>query len=107
MRSETITESVTVVWRDERKGRSTVNNIAQVQALLSHFELPSTVAIERKPNGTVQEAAWAYAENSGMARIVMEDNERRVRFLDEDRFVLFSRLALDPAIGFPIMESDQ
>jgi hypothetical protein len=131
MRSETISESITVAWRDERKGRATVNDMAQAKSLLAHFELPSakalpfavdsdqfrgycgaaefpcTVTIERKPMGTLQEAAWAYAEESGMARIVRDGDELGVLFLDEDHFVPFSRLAFDPATGFQIVESDQ
>lgn len=69
-------------------------------------DFPCTVTVERKPKSKVQEAAWAYVENSGMARIEMEDDELGVRFLDEDKFVPFARLAFDEDRGFSIVEDE-
>jgi len=131
MRTDTITKTVEVLWRDERKGRTTTTKTADVHILLTHYGLPPviglpfavdnadfmlrcaetgfpcTITIERKPQGPVQEAAWAYVEESRMARIVIEDDQLGVRFLDEDRFVSFSHLTFDGATGFRIVESEQ
>lgn len=130
MRSETIADEIQVVRWDERKGRATVTDMGQVEAVLAHYGLPladkllfmlenqnflghcamgdfpCTVTIERKPKGTVQEAAWAFAEESRMARIELQGEELGVHFLDEDKFVPFSRLAFDPKTGFSIVESE-
>lgn len=130
MREETIHGAILVVWRDERKGRTTVNDMSQLEALLAHYvlplpdklpfvvdnedflchcttdEFPCPVTVERKPKGDVQEAAWAYVENSRMARIEFQDSELGVRFLDEGHFVPFSRLAFDENTGFSIVEDE-
>lgn len=132
MRVDTITVTVEVVWRDERKGRATVEDMAAVHGLLTRYGLPAviglppfatensdfvlrctatdfpcTVTIERKPQGPLQEAAWAFAEESGMARIAMEEGELGVLFLDENQFVPFSHLTHDPQKGFQIVGNTQ
>ena len=132
MRIETIPNTtLTVRWRDERRAMASITDSAEWQALLRQYafgqqpltdapvtvaneryqvtlaeasaaDSPRVVTIERKPQTPVQEFAWIYAEETRMARIECIDDELGVRFLDEDSFVPFSRLALRDG-GFAIL----
>ncbi len=124
MKVECIRTSVRVLWRDERQGRAELQTPEQVQLLLAHYGLiepavnlplhmentdfifeirssgfPCTALITRKPQGPVQTAAWHFAEEH-LARILTQDGELGVLFLDENKFVPFSRLGYNEQRGF-------
>ena len=128
MRQETISDNLIVTWRDERQSRVELADLGQLRAVLDHYGLeqikpslpltvendefmltcpatstpPYSVIISRKPQGSLQVAAWQYVEETRMAKIEFQDGELGMRFLDENQFVPFSRLQFDPKTGFTI-----
>lgn len=127
------TESYTLHWRDARRARGDISSHAAFITLLADFgfstseveppfqieneayfltcrlkqvgeTFPCTAVLERKPQGALQETAWAYADETQMARIEEQEDELGVRFLDEDVFVPFSKLAFDQSRGFTIQD---
>lgn len=127
MRQESIKDNLVVTWRDERQGIVSLTDLTLLPAVLAHYGLPQQkpavplevendnfkltcsggsapylVTIFRKPQGLVQEAAWQYVAETQMAKVVFENDELGVHFLDEDKFVPFSRLQFDTKSGFTI-----
>ena len=127
MRQELVNDTLTITWRDERRGIVSLTDLTLLPAVLAHYRLPQQkpvvplevendnfeltcsggsapylVTIFRKPQGPLQEAAWQYVEETQMAKVVFENDELGVHFLDEDKFVPFSRLKFDTASGFTI-----
>ena len=127
MRTETVADSNLVIrWRDEREGRTMLNDPMDLSAVLRHYGFgpvlatpplavedndyvlacqseggyPCRLTIARKAKGPVQTAAWRYARETRMALIVYQDGELGVHFLDENRFVPFVRLDYDSSSGF-------
>ena len=118
-------ETVTLTWYDERQGKGEVTTAAELRAILNHYGLPKdvtqlaendqftlscsgkdypcTVTVERKPQDSVQAYVWQFAAETRMARVVFQDNELGVLFLDENAFVPFSQLDYSPKTGLVIL----
>ena len=124
-------ESYTLHWRDARRARGEVQSHVALLKLFAGFDLPlveneppfhleneiyllscrqkqegatypCNVSLELKPQSELQTAAWAFADDTQMARIERQSGELGVRFLDENVFVPFSKLSFDHQRGFSI-----
>ncbi|MEM7114392.1 MAG: hypothetical protein AAF614_18300 [Chloroflexota bacterium] len=113
---------IALKWYDERQGRGEVASAAELRAVLRHFQLddvplanngnqppltveneqfslscrddsfPCRVTIRRKPQGPVQAYVWQFAAETRMARVLFQNDELGVLFLDENAFVPFNQL---------------
>lgn len=114
-------DTLTITWQDEREGWADVASLADLDKLLAFYGLdrppdqPPPAALDgetftaaitptatgyrlfirRRPQGSLQTAAWRLAEQTTMYRIIYRDDNLGVLFRDENIFVPFDRLAFD------------
>jgi hypothetical protein len=120
--ADNFSNSIQITWRDEREAVALVHNPQQLAALLRSCaidhppelplqaenaqlalqsltaEFPVLITITRKPQDEVQRIAWGLAD-AGVVRIIEQDGEPGLFFVEGEIFVPFSRLDYDPGSG--------